>query len=257
MLLTTPFYHPCANSTERYNEELKVKLKLQVGINHTQWDTKLVDALFCLRQWVNTITGEMPAKLEQGRKLPRPWEEQRHEAARWHQEHHLYNIALMTNRRLAGLRTQDIGTPTLRRVKNFCVGLAPRWIGPYTVQRKLGCSTYVIRREDGRQIKVHHGVLKIVDIRPYEPMPAEDCKLQTPETTPLTPRREPEEKKRAPLSTPWMDLDRVFSCLFLPTPNIMTERDNGSRVEELKKDLVENTRVPDKRLLGTRHVPSR
>ncbi|XP_063218321.1 uncharacterized protein LOC134528536 [Bacillus rossius redtenbacheri] len=193
---TTPAYHPRANPTERRNQDLKVQLRLRLGDDHTQWDQHVADALFCTRRRVNAATGRTPAEMVQGNNLPLPgeWathgvphtgegERERarrltamHEAARQRQTNYTQEITPKTAREPPAVRAGDRVYarvhPLSAAPRNYCAGLAPRWRGPYTVQKSLGRTSYLVRLGGRRVRKIHRDDLRLASI-PGEPPPGD------------------------------------------------------------------------------------
>ncbi|XP_063237862.1 uncharacterized protein LOC134539617 [Bacillus rossius redtenbacheri] len=212
---TTPSYHPRANPTERRNQELKIQLRLRLGDDHAQWDSHVADALFCVRRRVNAATGMTPAEMVQGHNLPLPGEwathgvphpeerggerDQRrtaeHDAARQQQEQYTQHITPQTTRAPPPLRTGDLVFvrvhPLSTAPRNYCAGLAPRWRGPYVVQRRVGATSYRINLGGRHVRKIHRDDLRLAAV-PGAPPPdgADDDGPVEPrdddETTPAT-----------------------------------------------------------------------
>ncbi|XP_063232205.1 uncharacterized protein LOC134536422 [Bacillus rossius redtenbacheri] len=176
---TTPAYHPRANPTERRNQELKAQLRIRLGGDHTQWNLHVADALFCIRRRTNAATGMTPAEMVQGHNLPLPGEWATHgvphptetaeerdqrrttvqEDARRRQRTYAEEITPVTQHPPP---TVQAGDQVFARVHplsaapcNYCAGLAPRWGGPYTVQRRPGRTTYLVHL-GGRKVKKGH-----------------------------------------------------------------------------------------------------
>lgn len=193
---TTPIYHPRANPTERRNQELKRLLRIHLlGKEHKKWDQHLPQALFSLRQRVNRITGFSPAELFLGRQLHRAgdwnlvsekeipvsvatWQknqqrtlDEKHDTARERTLHHA------EDRDVEEDVVYQSGQLVLRRnhtasnkMDGVHAGLAPKWIGPFEVDRRLGHGTYLLRTTP--PVKVHAAELKPVNqpLRDVVPM---------------------------------------------------------------------------------------
>lgn len=65
----TPVYHPQANPVERQNRDLKPRLAILVGNDHTKWAEKLPTIRFAMNTHKNETTGHTAAFLQFGREL--------------------------------------------------------------------------------------------------------------------------------------------------------------------------------------------
>ncbi|XP_063218622.1 uncharacterized protein LOC134528886 [Bacillus rossius redtenbacheri] len=181
---TTPIYHPTANPTEQRNQEIKAQLCLRLADDHTTWDTHIPDVLYCLRR--NEATGEAPATL-QGRNLPLPGQyrippsdtqpvDESHEA----RAARLAALRDAAQHRQVEYQVRVTPTPTsppppltpgqlvyarLRPLssngRNYCAGLAAKWVGPVPVVR-TACNTAVfLRLPTGRVVKYHQDTVRL------------------------------------------------------------------------------------------------
>ncbi|XP_063241602.1 uncharacterized protein K02A2.6-like [Bacillus rossius redtenbacheri] len=239
---TTPTYHPRANTTERRNQELKVQMRIRLSSDHAQWDRHISDALFCMHCRVNAATGRTPAEMVQGHNIPLPGEwathgvppstdgpEERdrrctatHEEVRQWQKFYAMEITPMTNHTPPTVQAGDQVFvrvhPLLATPRNYCAGLAPRWGGPYMVQRCLGQTTYLVRLGGRRVKKIHRDDLRLAKL-PGDRLPELPVTLTPPEhpaprrelDDPTTPEGEgDEDQNRGQVSR------RRFRCQRLP-----------------------------------------
>ena len=215
---TTPIYHPQANPTERRNQELKRLFRIHlVDQSHNKWDQYLQECLFSVRQRVNRVTGYSPAELFLGRPLRRTGDwglESSGEVAlesttSWHQrnQHQIQRMQDEVTERTrkeaeAGDSADDMqlepGQLVLRRnhalsnkLQGFHSGLAPKWLGPFEVERKLGKGVYLLKSSP--PTKVHASELKILQ-RPLRNLDKEKGEVQP--GAPQGPHPEPEEGQR-------------------------------------------------------------
>ncbi|GFW08813.1 transposon Ty3-G Gag-Pol polyprotein [Trichonephila clavipes] len=68
-LLRTPVYSPQSNPVERKNRDLKPRLAILVGDDHSSWYSKLPVIRFAMNTTVCDTTGHTPAYLLFGREL--------------------------------------------------------------------------------------------------------------------------------------------------------------------------------------------
>lgn len=184
---TTPVYNPRANPTERRNQELKRMLRIHLlNKEHKMWDRQIPQSLFSLRQRINRVTGYSPAELFLGRQL--------HRSGDWiitpGQDGNAVSLTTWQNNQQAELqkrcelakkrisdqaKAQDIvedqvfqpGHKVLRRnhpvsskVQGFHAGLAPKWVGPFEVDKRLGHGVYMLKTTP--PVKVHAAELRLV-----------------------------------------------------------------------------------------------
>lgn len=191
---TTPIYHPQANPTERRNQELKKLLRVHLlDKEHTKWDQHLHESLLAIRQRVNRVTGFSPAELFLGRSIKRTgdWnfvregKESPLTPAEWSRENQreiqtkIFEATERTRREAEQIDKQGEedfrpGTKVLRRnhpqsskLQKFHAGMAPKWLGPFEVEQKLGNGVYLLKSNP--PIKVHASELKVL------PRPLRDC----------------------------------------------------------------------------------
>lgn len=182
---TTPIYHPQANPTERRNQELKRMLRvLLVDKPHKKWDEHLPQSLLALRQRTNRVTGYSPAELFLGRpirrigdwSLPATTNNNQQTVEQWYSAQQQQGRQMQTKAAERTLRQAEAinvkeekelqpGQLVMRRnhvlsnkAKGFHAGLAPKWLGPYTVARKLGEGIYELKTNP--PVKVHAAELK-------------------------------------------------------------------------------------------------
>lgn len=204
---TVPPYHPQANPVERVNRVLKTMIAAFIDLDHREWDEHLSDFRFAYNTAFHTSLGTSPAYLNLGRE-PRPPNAMRHrngdtvqilprEPAEWTQrmrdleavrvwvaenldhanqtQAHQYNL----RRRPRAFRVGDL---VLKRrhvlssaAQNFAAKLAPKFHGPFRIERVLSPLVYELEAADG----FAGGKVHIQDLKPYCPplVPTQDRRL--------------------------------------------------------------------------------
>lgn len=169
-LWTTPIYHPRANPTERKNQDIKIGLRLRLeDLPHRQWDKKIPEILFNLRNRKNSATGTSPSEALLGRtlrrpgewRLPRPVDEphiQRHRQIKEHQKQYWGKRsqppASEPLRYTPGTAVYVKTHPLSNAAQGFHAGMAPLADGPHVIASVVGENVYIVEKE-GRSIKVH------------------------------------------------------------------------------------------------------
>lgn len=199
-LLLNASRHPQANPTERTNKTIGCMLRAFVGENHRHWDQKLAKIGFAIRTAVHEITGYTPAYLTFGREPlasgkgfsllkgwnevpqvsdPTPHGEKIKELKAIYKEvkiklekSHEKNVKHYNLRRRPA--EFQVGEQVLK--KNFTQSnaatfysakLAPRFVGPYIISKKVSPVVYQLKEESGRIIGNWH----ISQLKPYyEPL---------------------------------------------------------------------------------------
>lgn len=186
----TTAYHPQTNMTERVNRTLKTMIATFVGNNHQDWDRWLPEFRLALNTAVHETTGATPAKLALGRELMGPLERLVHRAP---SPNTLAYQNIQTHTRLREEVETHVGASKARQARyynarrrdvHFAVGhlvwvrshplskasdkftskLAPKWVGPVKVEKKLGPVNYQIRwmTDKGKVDTVN-----VVDMKPF------------------------------------------------------------------------------------------
>ncbi|KAK7895604.1 hypothetical protein WMY93_020929 [Mugilogobius chulae] len=200
----TTAYHPQTNMTERVNRTLKTMIASFVGNHHQDWDKWLPEFRLALNTAVHETTGVTPAVLALGRELKGPLERLLHKAP---DPHTAAYQTIQTHTQLREGVERHVGASkarqaryynTRRRDVHFVVGslvwirshplskasakfsakLAPRWVGPAKVEKKLGPVNYQVRWLTDK-LKVD--TVNVVDMKPYygpykPPAGGGDCK---------------------------------------------------------------------------------
>lgn len=190
-VLYTPLYYPRADPAERTNQVVKTMIRSYLRDNHTKWDT-FISAIGCaIRTATHETIGYSPYFVNFGRSyigrgmdhdVRVPAEDDTHldmdldgeveRRARGFRE--LFNkidarikAARERSRHQYNLRRRHVefapGQPVWRRNKvlsdacaKFSGKLAPRFVGPYKVRKKLGYCTYLLEDDNGTEQGVWH-----------------------------------------------------------------------------------------------------
>jgi len=182
----TPTYAPHCNPVERTNKTIKTMVSQYVGKNHRHWDRHIAALQFAYNTARHDVTSYTPAFLNHGRELPGPHPEDRrrdiahgkpeevHRRLREAQEVVRTNLARAFQRQAHhyDLRRRDwrpqIGDEVWRRAHQLSskkdavnAKLAPKYTGPYTVQRIISPVIVDLRSAQGKwQRHVHVQDLK-------------------------------------------------------------------------------------------------
>ena len=190
-------YNPRSNPTERMNQTLEAMIRCYVKDKHNQWDEKLQFLQYALRSNVSEATGVSPQTVVFGKDIS--LDGRHHLAAEdasleeettplYLEKKFLRRQQLLadikerlrkgqdTNRRGYNQRRRDVSYTLGQWVwrKNFVLSdaakrysakLAPGWIGPYKIKRKLGKVSYMLEDRQGHdtgpwhadQLKPHYG----------------------------------------------------------------------------------------------------
>ena len=189
----TPYYHPQANPCERVNKVVKTMLMSFVSENHRTWDKHLGVVGRAIRSTVHEVTGFSPNFLIFGRELPlvntnsetkedvvfdRSVIKSKQEAIS-----QLYDdvkrkifIAYEKNKKHYDLRRRPEQLVVNQLVwrknyvlsdasKYFAAKLAPKFIGPYSISKKLSPWTYELIDANSK----YSGVWHIKDLKAHPP----------------------------------------------------------------------------------------
>lgn len=187
-------YHPRANPTERQNRTLKTMLAMYVQDNHKLWDANINQLACALRTARQEITKVSPYYMNFGRnmclsgkdygnELDSQNSQESDDNEQWISRNRAFSkLYLDVKKRLekAGERSSmrynlrkrsaefTVGQKVWRRnyiisdaSKNFSKKLAPKYIGPLTVCRRLSPWTYELKDENGKS----HGVWHLKDLK--------------------------------------------------------------------------------------------
>ena len=194
-LINTPYYHPQANACERQHRVLKTILSSFVKDNHRTWDKLLQKAACAIRTARSESTGLSPFFVNFGREIildgtnhipppiaPQPGE---NTVIKSPEERATVFPQIFKNvrKRLDKALTQSQKTYNLRRrdvkyevgqlvwrknyvlsdaARYFTAKLAPKFVGPFIVHRKVSPWTYELRDPDGELC----GVWNVKDLKP-------------------------------------------------------------------------------------------
>lgn len=190
------FYHPQANPTERYNRTLKTMLSMYVSDSHRDWDLNLSKVTCAVRTSFNESIKQTPYFVNFGRNMILngcdfvdkdrlknfEFDETRisDEATR---ERALDALFKDVRRRIDEASKKNEKVYNLRRrheellpnqlvwrknyicsdaAQYFTSKLAPKWVGPYHVKKKLSYGTYALMDDKGND----KGVWNVKDLKP-------------------------------------------------------------------------------------------
>lgn len=189
------FYHPQANPTERYNRTLKTLLSMYVSDNHRNWDIGLAKVTCAMRTAFNETTKQTPYFVNFGRNMILDGQEfSRREGLGLGQTGNFGDSSKVRNKGFEDLfkdvrerikkasqrneriynlrrRHEELLPNQLVWRKNFVSSdaakyytkkLAPRWIGPFQVKKKVSPWTYILMDERGND----KGTWNIKDLKP-------------------------------------------------------------------------------------------
>ncbi|CAF1363453.1 unnamed protein product [Didymodactylos carnosus] len=197
---TTALYHPQLNLSERVNRTLKPMLAIFAQHDKKSWDLRLPQLALAIRAAINESTGQSPAFLMYGRELKLPLdlmygpkaddldELKSSEEARAYTERLKIILASAYQSARENLEIAQQGQKFLydqhRKDVHFSEGdlvlmanasgsalgkwalpkLAPKWIGPFRIARKIGSLDYeLVSLEDGAVLSPIH----IERLQPY------------------------------------------------------------------------------------------
>lgn len=181
-------YHPQTNLTERVNKVLKTMIASYVGEHHQDWDKWLPEFRLAINTAVHETTGVAPALLALGRNIKGPLERlikpipdtSAYDTLQKQQEiqeevHRHIGVAKSRQARYYNARRRDVhfevgdlvwvrAHPLSKAESKFSAKLAPRWLGPAKVEKRLGPITYRISGvlSDGKSDTVN-----VVNLKPF------------------------------------------------------------------------------------------
>lgn len=194
-LLLNPSRHPQANPSERANRTIVTMLRAYVGNNHRNWDNLIAQLGFALRSSVHESTGRTPNYLNFGRDLPiagtgfdllreedvPPIEDCTQHVEKMKELKELYQ---QVSEALTSSHQRNIKHYNLRRrpqafqegamvwkrnftqsdaSKFYSAKLAPRFVGPFVIQRKISPLVYALVDMKGKAVGNWH----VSDLKPY------------------------------------------------------------------------------------------
>lgn len=195
----TPNYYPRADPVERYNRIIKTMIRSYIKDDHRKWDEHLSAIGCAIRSSRSETTGCTPHFINFGREHVRDGLEYKHRLdqdaaptetdtfvqkriAGYQQLFDRVKRRLVSaedhNRRVYNLRRRHLefraGDRVWRRNKAqsdatraFAAKLAPTYVGPFTVKRKIGYCTYELVDDGG----VSSGVWHVQDLKLAQPPP--------------------------------------------------------------------------------------
>jgi transposase InsO family protein len=184
---TTPYWPQSDGFVERMNRTLEDLLSKMVQKNQRDWDMCLQIAMLAYRSSVQESTGYSPAQMMYGMEVnlpvhlslgPLPAEEDNIHQFVWKLREHMkavhdvarenLKIAAQTQKRQYDQRVRihvykpgdKVWLTQTRRFKGISPKLQSKWIGPYTVVKKISDVVYKVKKSTGKSIVVHHNRLK-------------------------------------------------------------------------------------------------
>lgn len=192
-VLFNAHYHPQANPTERINRVLKTMMASYVQSKHTSWDVHLPEFACAIRTAKHSATGLSPYFVNFGREMvlsgklyasldednldfaPRPEPTQLNSTFReiYQEVGGRLDAAYEKSKRIYDLRRRpvsyQVGDLVFRRnfplsdaSRQFSAKLAPKFLGPFKVKKKLSTWTYELEDLSGRA----NGTWHVQDLKP-------------------------------------------------------------------------------------------
>lgn len=180
----TALYHPQANPCERVNKVIKTMIRSYVADTHKNWDKDLARVGWAIRSVRHEVTGLTPNFIVFGRELPdrgSPTDQtgpiqvaRRDVKSRSEALDRVYKDVTTRlarsyeqNRKVYNLRHRDeqfrVDQLVWRKnyvlsdaAKYFTAKLAPRFIGPFTIAKRVSPWTYELRDSDGNSVGTWH-----------------------------------------------------------------------------------------------------
>lgn len=185
----TPLYHPQADPVERVNRVIKTMLGSYVTRDHRKWDDYLAPISCAIRASRSEVTGcspffvnfgrhyvgdgklhetelsddkppDMPARLLGFQRLFRAVKDKlrgAHERSR-----NVYNLRRRAVQYLPGQMVWRRNKTLSSAANHITAKLAPRFVGPFRVKKKLGSWSYELESDAGRSLGVWH----VSDLKP-------------------------------------------------------------------------------------------
>jgi transposase InsO family protein len=203
-ILFTARYHPQANPAERINRVLKTMLSTYVKENHRTWEDNLAKVGCAIRTATHEVIGHSPYFANFGREHvlfgnqlgvpptdnevledpdrsanrpePKVFETLRKDilsrlARAYEKNAKQYNL----RRRPLDFKQGDLvwkrNYVLSDATRNFTAKLAPKYVGPFTIKRKLSPWTYELMNDNNTSLGTWH----IKDLKPHSNTPEPDC----------------------------------------------------------------------------------
>lgn len=192
---TTALYHPQANPTERINRVLKTMLSSYIENNHRDWEKYLAKIGTAIRTAKHNVTGHSPYKLNFGREQILSGDEHNvninlGQDVEFDRQSQLPKLEFLSklfkdvrsslikayerNKHYYDLKRRDVeyrlGEQVLRRNfaqsdagKYFSSKLAPKFVGPFRIAKKLSPWMYKLEDEYGND----KGSWNTKDLKPF------------------------------------------------------------------------------------------
>lgn len=189
----TALYHPQANPVERINRVIKTMLRSYLSEDQRGWDRQLSQVGLAIRSSKHEVTGHSPNMIVFGREISLKGEnacpdriqfdrsaltKEREQAfARLYADvQRKLSRAYETNSRTYNLRRRDVQYTVNQLVwrrnqvlsdaaKYFSAKLAPKYVGPFLVSKRVSPWTYELQGEDGK----YQGVWHAKDLKSHPP----------------------------------------------------------------------------------------
>ena len=214
---TAPVRAPHCNPVERTNRTIKTMIAQYVDQDHRNWDEHLFALQFAYNTAVHDATGYTPAYLNHGRELtpptplPDPTEREDgeevqpdeirrrledayglakiHLARAFQRQQHYYDLRRRGWQPAVGEWVWKRDHPLSKKNEAFNAKLAPRYVGPLEVRRKISPVIVDLRSEKGKWYRHVH-------IQELKPAP-ENKNNNRPEDEPLHENQDDDEKEDA------------------------------------------------------------
>lgn len=184
------FYHPQANPTERVNRNIKTMLGIYVTENQRTWDKSLAKIACALRTAVHETTKHSPYYVNFGRNMVLSGKErvmkeqlsrevvtedkrsagfkklfeevkQRIQKASDRNKKY-YNLRRRPEEFVVGQQVWRKNFPQSDAARYFSAKLAPKYLGPFIIKKKVSPWTYELQERDG----THQGTWNAKDLKP-------------------------------------------------------------------------------------------
>lgn len=181
----TALYHPQANPCERINRVLKTMLRSYVSDNHRSWDRYLAQIGYAIRSTQHEVTKLTPNFVVFGREIPErgigkqdhPIEFDRSAYIDGKRSNCLNKVFADVKNRLSEAYLRNKTNYDFRRrseeflpnqlvwrknyvlsdaSKYFSAKLAPKFVGPFLIAKRLSPWTYELKTSDGKPMGVWH-----------------------------------------------------------------------------------------------------
>lgn len=189
-IIFNPVYHPQANPTERVNRVLKTMIRSYVKNDHKKWDLHLKSFACAIRTAHHEVTGFTPFELNFGRKYVShgsfygktlSTNDINFEERKVPLLEDSFNIvkakldsAYERSRKIYNLRRRHVefrpGDFVWRKnyvlsnaERSFATKLAPKFLGPFRIKKKIGYNTYVLEDDENSGKRVWH----VKDLKPH------------------------------------------------------------------------------------------